>query len=316
MYNYFGNSMDFLTILKIILIGIVEGITEWLPISSTGHMIVLEEALGLKAQLGESFWSVFLVVIQFGAILAVILTFFKVLWPFGKSKTKEEKKEVWRTWLLIIVACVPAGVVGLLLDDILDKYLYNYITVSITLIVYGIFFIVLELVFKKKNKEFDKSEIKDMTIKTALIIGLAQMLALIPGTSRSGITILAGMMIGCSRTLSAKFSFLVSIPVMLGASVFKLGKYFIDGNTMSGAQVGYLLIGVAVAFAVSLGCIKFLQAFIRSHTFLGFGVYRIALGVLLIILFLATPLGHSSINSETVNAVVFPLMSSSSPLLI
>lgn len=308
--------MDFVTILKIILIGIVEGITEWLPISSTGHMIVLEEALGLKAQLGDSYWSVFLVVIQLGAIFAVILAFFKILWPFGKSKTKEEKKEIWRTWLLILVACVPAAVVGILLDDILDKYLYNYITVSITLIVYGIIFIVLELLFKRKNKEFDKGELKDMTIKTALIIGLAQMLALIPGTSRSGITIIAGMMIGCSRGLSTKFSFLVSIPVMVGASALKLGKYFIDGNTMNGSQVGYLLIGMAVAFLVSLGCIKFLQAFVRSHTFLGFGIYRVGLGVLLIILFLATPLGHSAVSSETVNAVVFPLMSSYIPALV
>lgn len=304
--------MDFITTLKIILIGIVEGITEWLPISSTGHMIILEEALGLQDSLGSSYWSVFLVVIQFGAILAVIFVFFKTIWPFGKDKSPEEKKEIWRTWLLIIVACIPAGIVGLLLDDLLDKYLYNYITVSITLIVYGIIFIVLELLFKKKNKEFDKQEVKDMTVKTALIIGLAQMLALIPGTSRSGITILAGMMIGCSRGLSAKFSFLVSIPVMLGASLFKVGKYFIiDHQTMSGAQVGYLLIGMAVAALVSFACIKFLQAFVKKHTFIGFGAYRIALGILVIALFGTNVLSHSSPEvSESVSSVLFSFSSS------
>lgn len=311
--------MDFLTVLKIILIGIVEGITEWLPISSTGHMIILEEALGLQETLGSSYWSVFLVVIQFGAILAVILAFFKTIWPFGKSKSPEEKKEIWRTWLLILVACIPAAIVGLFLDDLLDQYLYNYITVSITLIVYGIFFIVLELIFRKKNKEFDKNEVKDMTVKTALIIGLAQMLALIPGTSRSGITILAGMMIGCSRGLSTKFSFLVSIPVMIGASLFKIGKYFIiDKETMSGSQIGYLLIGMAVAFIVSFFCIKFLQAFVRKHTFIGFGVYRIVLGIILIILFATNVLdqGSSEVIQSTSNLVfALPLNSYDMPLL-
>lgn len=294
--------MDFLTVLKIILIGIVEGITEWLPVSSTGHMIILEELLGLQDQLGESYWSMFLVVIQFGAILAVIVTFFKALWPFGKSKSPEEKKEVWRTWLLIIIACLPAAVVGVFLDDLLDKYLYNFITVSITLIVYGVFFIVLELLFKKTGRGFDKDEVKDMTWKTALIIGLAQMLALIPGTSRSGITILAAMLIGCSRGLSTKFSFLVSIPIMLGASAFKVGKYFIDGNTFTGAQIGYLLIGMAVAFIVSIFCIKLLQGFVKNHTFIGFGVYRIALGVVLIILFV-TVLKDSGATTETLIAL-------------
>lgn len=299
--------MDFITVLKIILIGIVEGITEWLPVSSTGHMIIFENLLGLEAELGASYWSLFLVVIQFGAILAVILTFFKALWPFGKKKTSEEKKEIWRTWLLILVACVPAAVIGVFLDDLLDQYLYNFITVSITLIVYGIFFIVLEIFFKKTDRSFNKEDIKDMTVKTALIIGLAQVLALIPGTSRSGVTILAGMMIGCSRSLSTKFSFFVSIPIMLGASLFKVVKYFAGGESMTGAQVGYLLIGMAVAFGVSLLCIKLLQDFVKKHTFIGFGYYRIALGIVLIILFVTVLKDSGSTEQATALLTAIPV---------
>lgn len=274
----------FINILKAILFGIVEGITEWLPISSTGHMIILESLLDVKNTFSDAFWELFLVVIQLGAIIAVIICFFKKLWPFGKTKEKEEKKNIWLIWAKVLVACIPAAVVGLLLDDWLNEHLYNAITVSVTLIVFGIFFIILEIWNKKR--EFKINEVKDLSFKMALIIGLIQLIALIPGVSRSGVTILGAMLIGCSRTVSAEFSFFLSIPVMLGASLLKGVKFFLDEGTLTSNEWVFLGVGVVVAFLVSLFVIKFLMSFIKKHDFKPFGYYRIALGILLLILFL------------------------------
>ena len=274
----------FINVLKAILFGIVEGITEWLPISSTGHMIILESLLDVKNTFSDAFWELFLVVIQLGAIIAVIICFFKKLWPFGKTKEKEEKKNIWLIWAKVLVACVPAAVVGLLLDDWLNEHLYNAITVSVTLIVFGIFFIILEIWNKKR--EFKINEVKNLSFKMALIIGLIQLIALIPGVSRSGVTILGAMLIGCSRTVSAEFSFFLSIPVMLGASLLKGVKFFLDEGTLTSNEWVFLGVGVVVAFLVSLFVIKFLMSFIKKHDFKPFGYYRIALGILLLILFL------------------------------
>ncbi len=285
-------NWNWLTFLKVILLGLVEGITEWLPISSTGHMIVLEQGLDMDAAFGPdgaAFWEFFLVFIQFGAILAVIAVFFKELWPWAPSKSKDDRKKIYWTWLYIVIACLPAAVAGLLLDDLLNQYLYNFITVSITLIVYGLAFIAIEFFLRRTKKEPLINDLSSFTWKTALIIGAAQILALIPGTSRSGVTILAALLIGCNRETSAKFSFYVSIPIMIGASLFKGFKFFYEGHSMDGSQVVYLLVGAAVAFLVSLAAIKWLTSFVKSHTFVGFGYYRIALGVLLIVLYLSIP---------------------------
>lgn len=271
-----------LDILKSILFGIIEGITEWLPISSTGHMIILESLLDVKDSYGQAFWDFFLVAIQLGAIIAVIICFFNKLWPFGKSKDVEVKKNTWLIWLKVIIACLPAAIIGLLFDDWLNEHLYNSITVSITLIIYGVFFIVIEIFNKKRS--FKINDIKDMSISTALIIGFIQLLSLIPGTSRSGVTILGAMLIGCNRTVSAEFSFFLSIPVMLGASLLKGIKFFMD-NSITTDQIVFLLVGMVVAFVVSMLVIKFLMRYIKKHDFKVFGVYRIVLGIILIILF-------------------------------
>ena len=285
--------MEFIEILKAILFGIVEGITEWLPISSTGHMIILEELLDVKSIYGEAFWSLFLVVIQLGAIVAVVVCFFNKLNPFfGKSlsnpdelKSKEEKKSIWILWAKVIVACLPAAIVGLVLDDILDKYLYNSIVVAITLIIYGGFFIGLEIWNRKR--EFKIISTNSLSWKMAFFIGCFQLLALIPGTSRSGVTILGAMLLLCNREVASEFSFYLSIPVMLGASLLKCVKFFLDGNQIITEQALFLLIGCVVAFGVSMLVIKLLMSFIKKHDFKPFGIYRIALGVLLIILFAA-----------------------------
>lgn len=269
-------------ILKSILFGIIEGITEWLPVSSTGHMIILESLLDVKETYGAAFWDFFLVAIQLGAIIAVIICFFNKLWPFGKNKDVEVKKNTWLIWLKVIVACLPAAVIGLLFDDWLNEHLYNSITVSITLIIYGILFIVIEIFNKKRN--FKNNDMKDLTISTALIIGFIQLLSLIPGTSRSGVTILGAMLIGCNRTVSAEFSFFLSIPVMLGASLLKGIKFFID-NTITTNQIIFLVVGLLVAFVVSMLVIKLLMKYIKKHDFKIFGIYRIILGIILIILF-------------------------------
>lgn len=275
----------FLNLLKSVLYGIVEGITEWLPISSTGHMILLDEWLKVEGIYGKSFWDLFLVVIQLGAIIAVVLCFFSKLWPFSKTKTSEEKKDTWKLWLNVLIACVPAAIIGLLLDDWLNEHFYNFTTVAIMLIVYGVLFIVIEIFNKKRT--FKITDCKQITWKLALIIGLVQLLALIPGTSRSGVTILGAMLIGLNRETSAEFSFFLSIPVMFGASLLKIIKFFIEVNAITGAQLAFLGVGCIVAFLVSIVVIKFLLKYIKGHDFKVFGIYRIILGIILIIYMLA-----------------------------
>lgn len=274
--------MNIIDILIAIIYGIVEGITEWLPVSSTGHLIILERFLKFN-EISDEFWDLFLVVIQLGAIIAVICNFFTKLNPISKKKTPEEKKGIWKTWGLILIACLPAAIVGVFLDDILDQYLYNEITVSITLIVYGIIFIVLEYFNSKRT--FKIIDVKEFTWKTALIIGLAQMLSLIPGTSRSGITILAALLIGCNRSSACEFSFFLSIPVMVGASLLKLLKFILSGASLSLNEGMILLTGCVVAFAISLLVVNFLMKFIKKHDFKVFGIYRIILGIILLIIF-------------------------------
>ncbi len=273
--------MDFIEALKAILFGIIEGITEWLPVSSTGHMIILEKLLNVSGTYNDEFWQFFLVAIQLGAIIAVIIMFFNKLWPFGKSKTVEEKKLTWHMWFKVLLACLPAAVVGLLFDDWIEAHLNNAWTVSITLIIYGILFIALEI--WNKRRTFKICDVKSMTYRTALIIGMIQLLAIIPGTSRSGVTILGAMLIGCDRTVSAEFSFFLSIPVMVGASLLKGVKFFMN-NSITLDQGLFLGIGMVVAFIVSVLVIKLLMSFIKKHDFKPFGYYRIVLGILLIIL--------------------------------
>lgn len=274
---------EFLEILKVIFLGIIEGITEWLPISSTGHMILVDEFIRLNVS--DGFKEMFLVVIQLGAILAVPVVFWKKLFPFGKGVDSEEKKRIWSLWFKVAIGVAPAAVLGFLLDDILDKHLYNYVVVSIALVVYGIAFILVEHL--RKDKEYRIESVYDITYKDALIIGAYQVLSLIPGTSRSGSTILGGMLTGVSRTASAEFSFFMAIPVMLGASGLKILKFIAGGYTATPFELLLLLIGIAVAFAVSLVVIEFLMSFVKKHSFSSFGIYRIALGTVVLAYFLA-----------------------------
>ena len=268
-------------ILKAILFGIVEGITEWLPISSTGHMILLNEFV--KMNVSQDFWDVFLVVIQLGAILAVVLLFWDKIFPFDFSKKAREthtvnRKDIWMLWAKILVACIPAAVVGLAFGDLLDKYLYNGICVSIALIVFGIGFIVIEN--SNKGKKPAIRSIRDIDFKTALIIGVFQLIAAIfPGTSRSGATILGGLMIGVSRSVAAEFTFFLAIPVMFGASLLKMVKF---GWHYTGAEVLIMVVGMATAFVVSILSIKFLLRYIKNNDFKAFGWYRIILGIVVI----------------------------------
>lgn len=273
----------FIEILKSIFLGIVEGITEWLPISSTGHMIIVNEFL--KLNVTDQFWSVYEVVIQLGAILAVIVLFLEKLLPFGFGKTKPERISTWKLWLKIAIACVPAAIIGFLLDDWLDAHLYNPITVASTLIIYGILFIVIERI--NKNKRFRIESVDDLTPMTALKVGLFQLLSLIPGTSRSGSTILGSMCIGVSRTAAAEFSFFLAIPIMIGASGLKIVKYVLDyGVALTSNELVILAVGMVTAFVVSFVAIKFLMSFVRKHSFEAFGWYRIALGVVVLAYFL------------------------------
>ncbi len=272
-----------LNILKAILFGIVEGITEWLPISSTGHMIILNELI--KMDVSEEFWEMFLVVIQLGAILAVVLIFWNKIWPFDFSaKARAEgrvlKKKTWSLWGKILVACIPAAIVGLTVDDILEKYLYNGVCVAIALIVFGIGFIVIEN--RNAGKKPTITKLSQIDYKTALIIGIFQLIAAIfPGTSRSGATILGALMIGVSRTVAAEFTFFLAIPVMFGASLLKLVKF---GLAFTGAEAAILIVGMVVAFVVSVVIIQFLMGYIKKHDFKVFGYYRIVLGALVLLL--------------------------------
>lgn len=272
--------MDFLIeLLKIILIGIVEGITEWLPVSSTGHMILVEELLSLR--LSEDFMEMFRVVVQLGAVLAVVVLYFHKLFPFSPKKSPAERKSCFRLWGMILIACVPAAVIGILLDDWLDAHLYNYITVAVTLIVYGIAFILIER--RNKNRRAAIETVDEIDAKNAVKIGLFQVLSLIPGTSRSGSTILGGMLCGVSRPAGAEFSFFLAIPVMLGASFLKLLKFGFDFSLW---EIIILAAGTLVAFITSLIAIRFLVSFVRRHSFAVFGYYRIVLGILVLGYFL------------------------------
>lgn len=271
--------MQIIELLKVIFLGIVEGITEWLPISSTGHMILINEFI--KLNVSEAFMEMFLVVIQLGAILAVIVLYFNKLNPFSLKKSNNEKKETWDLLFKVLVACIPAGIIGILFDDKIDALFYNYQTVAITLILYGILFIIFEN--RNKNKKVKYDTTKKLTYKMALIIGAAQILALIPGTSRSGATILAGLLFGASREVSAEFTFFLAIPVMLGASLLKLLKF---GFAFTQAEIIILLIGMLVAFTVSVIAIKFLMRYIKKNDFKPFGWYRIILGIIVLGYFL------------------------------
>ncbi len=270
---------NMLVVLKAVILGIVEGITEWLPISSTGHMIVVNEFLHLG--LSAEFEEMFFVVIQLGAILAVCILYFNKLNPFALSKTKEEKKETWNIWGKVIVGCLPAAVVGLLLDDWLDEHFYNWQVVAATLIIYGILFILVE-----NYVEFKRPKVKDfnqLTYKTAFLIGVFQLLALIPGTSRSGATILGAVLLGCSRFVAAEYSFFLSIPVMFGASMLKIIKFGLEFRKQ---ELAVLAVGCAVAFFISIIAIKFLMSYIKKNDFRAFGVYRILIGIFVIAYFL------------------------------
>ena len=269
-----------LEILKAILFGIVEGITEWLPVSSTGHLILLEEFIHLDVT--REFYEMFQVVIQLGAILAVIVLFFHKLWPFSRKKTPQEKKNTWHLWFKVVVAVLPSAVIGLLLDDWMDAKLYNYVVVAIMLVVYGMGFLLVE----KANKTPKIHDVDAIDYRTALLIGAFQCLALIPGTSRSGATILGAILIGVARPAAAEFSFFLAIPTMLGASALKLVKYLLEGMIPSGLELGVLATGCIVSFAVSVLVIKVLMDFVRKRSFAPFGVYRIVLGAAVLAYFL------------------------------
>ena len=272
----------FLELLKALLYGIVEGITEWLPVSSTGHLILLGELCPLKVS--EAFSEMFDVVIQLGAILAVIVLFFHKLNPFAPSKTPLEKKGTWGLWLRVCVAVIPSAVIGLLLDDWLDEHLYNYVTVAITLVIYGILFILIEKF--KPASDARVTDVQGIDYRLAFLIGAFQVLSLIPGTSRSGSTILGAMLLGCSRGAAAEFSFFMAIPTMLGASLLKVVKLVAEGVTVTALEWGILAVGCVSAFLVSLASIRFLTDFVKKHSFASFGVYRIILGVLVVGYFL------------------------------
>lgn len=276
--------MLILEIIKSIVYGIIEGITEWLPISSTGHLILFEE-LFWKSSNNPDFFELFRVVIQLGAILAVIFFYFNKLNPFSPKKDLAAKKSTWEMWFKVIIACLPAAIVGLPFDDILDEYFYNFPTVAIMLIVYGVIFIVIESI---KRKEPRINDISGLSYKTALLIGAFQLLALIPGTSRSGVTIIGAMLLGCSRTVAAEFSFFLAIPVMFGASLLKCAKYGLDvvqgdAAMMTTTEIVVLLVGMIFAFVTSMLAIKFLVGYVRKRDFKPFGYYRVVLGIILII---------------------------------
>ncbi len=261
-------------LLKSLLLGIVEGITEWLPISSTGHMILVNEFIGNE---GFTASDLYIYVIQLGAILAVVTLYFHKLNPFSPKKTAAEKADTWQMWFKVIVACVPAGVIGLAFNDFMDKF-ENWYVVSATLILYGIAFLFIE----KKGRKATTTTIRGLSYKTALLIGAFQVLSIIPGTSRSGSTILGAMILGCSRAVAAEFSFFLAIPVMFGVSFLKIVT---NDVAMTGGDVAALLLGMAVAYIVSLAAIRFLMDYVKKHNFKAFGVYRIVLGVVVILYF-------------------------------
>ena len=269
-------------ILKAVLFGIVEGITEWLPVSSTGHLILLDEFIRLKVT--PEFYEMFEVVIQLGAILAVIVLFFHKLWPFSGKKSTEEKKDTWNLWFKVIVAVIPSAVLGLLLDDWMDAHFYHYVVVAIALIFYGVAFLLVE----KRNARLQTKvdSVYAIDYKTALLIGVFQCLSLIPGTSRSGSTIFGAILLGVARPAGAEYSFFLAIPTMLGASALKLLKYLLEGMLPTANEVAVLIVGCVVSFLVSLLVIKVLMDYVRRHSFRVFGVYRIILGGAVLVYFL------------------------------
>ena len=271
--------MDLFELLKAAILGIIEGITEWLPISSTGHMILADEFIKLNTS--QAFKDMFLVVTQLGAILAVVVLYFHKLNPFSPKKSQQEKRDTFTLWGKVIVSCLPAAVIGLLFDDLIESTFFNYVTVAVMLILYGVLFILVENWNKRRKPKVET--LSDLSYRTAFCIGLFQVLALIPGTSRSGATILGGILLGASRTVSAEFTFFLAIPVMFGASLLKMLKF---GFTYSGMEIAILLTGMIVAFVVSILAIKFLMGYIKKHDFKAFGYYRIILGALVLLYFL------------------------------
>ena len=272
----------FIEILKAVIFGIVEGITEWLPVSSTGHLILLNEFLTLKVS--QEFQSMFDVVIQLGAILAVIVLFFNKLNPFDPRKSEKKKKATWELWFKVIIAIIPSGVVGILLDDWMDAHLHNGIVVAIALIAYGFAFIYVERMNAGKPPQIGK--VWHIDYKTAILIGCFQCLSLIPGTSRSGSTILGAILLGVGRSAASEFSFFMAIPTMLGASAIKLLKFILSGVAITGPEVAILIVGTVVSFIVSVIAIKALMNYVRNHSFSAFGVYRIGLGIVVLAYFL------------------------------
>ncbi|MDD2409690.1 MAG: undecaprenyl-diphosphate phosphatase [Bacilli bacterium] len=266
-------------VFKTIILGIIEGITEWLPISSTGHMIIAEEFL--KLEVSAEFWEMFLIVIQLGAIFAIVVLFFKNLFPWGFNKTKKETKDTFNLWYKIIIGCLPAALIGIPLSDKIDELFFNPGTVALMLIIYGILFIIVEN--KQKNKNYRVKEVNNITCKDALLVGLFQVLSLIPGTSRSGATILGGLIIGLDRTVAASYTFYLAVPVMLGASLIKLLKF---GFVFSSSEIIILIIGMLTAFIISILTIKLLLKYIKKNDFKVFGYYRILLGLVVILYFL------------------------------
>ena len=303
-------------ILKALLIGIVEGIAEWLPISSTGHMILVDEFV--KLEVSDSFLALFLVVIQIGAILAVIIMYWHKLNPFSTTKTADEKRATWHLWGMVVVGCIPAAIVGFALDDWVNEHFYNKVVVALALIAYGVVFIFLE----RRNHEhldhamrayrrdarrrgetrsiehvnpdelvFDVTSVDDIDWKMALKIGLFQCLAIIPGTSRSGSTIIGGMLFGCSRTAAAEFTFFMAIPVMLGWGLVKVVKFIMAGIAMTGTEIGVLIVGVVSAFVMSVVSFRFLMGYIKKNDFTVFGYYRIVIGIIVLLYFAGETLG-------------------------
>ena len=303
--------------LKAFLIGIVEGITEWLPISSTGHMILVDEFV--KLQVSDEFLKLFLVVIQLGAIMAVLILYFHKLNPFSPKKTSVQKKSTWRLWGMVAIGCIPAAIIGLLFDDWVNEHFYNKVTVAAMLIVYGVAFIVLERRNRRRLREaeaalaaprgrharqsygdvadeaeaqlFKITDVDEIDWKTALKIGCFQVLAIIPGTSRSGATIIGGMLSGCSRTAAAEFTFFLAIPIMFGWGLVKCLKFFAAGLAMSMTEVVVLAVGIVTAFVMSVIAIKFLMGYIKKNDFTAFGWYRIVVGVLVLGYFVFESMG-------------------------
>ncbi len=273
-------ELSFLEILKVIFLGIVEGITEWLPISSTGHMLLVDEFLHLEASGG--FKEMFFVVIQLGAILAVVLLFWNKMWPFQFSDKRRSifRYEVWNMWFKVVVACIPGAIVTILFDDYIEEHFHTPVVIAATLILYGIAFIVIENWNRGRRPRIDR--LRDITYTTALLIGMFQVLSIIPGTSRSGSTIIGALLLGVSRTAAAEFTFFLAVPVMFGLSTLKLIKF---GFAFTGVEIIMLLVGCLVAFLVSVVVIRFLMDYIRRHDFAVFGVYRIVLGILVLLYF-------------------------------